>query len=190
MVQRLLAAVVWCAFLTPFFWIGLNTRGAWLFLVIASLFGLVSLFLWYRWLQMLADLLFYGNSFLNYDGFPYFLGSSLRARLRAPNHVAAIDELMLTLRCVQEKYVTSGTGENRSTAVVCYELYKDVLSMTRDQITGLAGGDIPIQFRLPENQPSTCLGLDPPIYWEIEARGKSRQTSYEAYFLVPVYKAQ
>jgi hypothetical protein len=189
MVQRLLFAVVWCAFLAPFFWVGLNARGAWLFLVIASLFSLASLVLWYRWLQMLADLLVYGNSFLHYDGFPYFLGSSLRARLRAPNHLAEIDELSLTLRCVQEKYVTSGTGENRSTTVVCYELYKDAVTFDRDHLTGLAGGDIPIEFRLPETQPSTCLGMNPPIYWEIEARGKSHKASYEAYFLVPVYKA-
>ncbi len=189
MVQRLLAAVLWSGFLTPFFWVGLNARGAWFFLVIASLFGLLSLFLWYRWLQMLADLLLYGNSFLNYDGFPYFLGSTLRARLRAPHHVSEIDELSLTLRCVQERYVTSGTGENRSTSVVCYEIYKDVLSLTHDQLTGLAGGDIPLEFRLPENQPTTNLAMNPPIYWEIEASGKSHKTNYQAYFLVPVYKA-
>jgi hypothetical protein len=189
MVQRLLVAVVWSSFLAPFFWIGLHSRGAWFFLVIASLFGLVALSIWYRWLQMLTDLLFYGDSYLHYDGFPYFLGSSLRARLRAPNHLTAIEELTLTLRCVQEKYVTSGTGENRSTAVVCYELYKDVLSLTRDQISGLAGGEIPIEFRLPDHQPSTALGVSPPIYWEIEARGKSHAVNYQAYFLVPVYKA-
>ena len=190
MVKRLVAAVIWSAFLAPFFWVGLNARGAWLFLVIASLFGLVSLLLWYRWLQMLADLLLYGNSFLKYEGFPYFLGGTLRARLRAPHHVSDIDELSLTLRCVQEKYVTSGSGRDRSTSVVCYELYKNALSFTRDQLTGLAGGDISVEFRLPETQPTTTLAMNPPIYWEIEARGKSHRANYEAYFLVPVYKAQ
>jgi hypothetical protein len=70
---------------------------------------------------MLLDLLRYGNSFLTYDFFPYSLGGTLRARLRSPHDISAIDELTL-----QERYVTTGSGQNRSTSVVCYELYKDV----------------------------------------------------------------
>ena len=189
MVSRLFAALVWSAFLVPFFWIGLNQRGmARVFLFAAILFALIGLIFWYRWAQMLADLLRYGNSFLNYDQFPYFLGSTLRARLRAPQHVSDLDELSFTLRSVQEKYVTSGSGNNRKTQVVCYELYKDAQTLTRSQIIGLAGGDIPVEFRLPADQRTTTLCYNPPTYWEIEARGRSHAVSYEAYFLVPVYK--
>ena len=189
MLSRLLAAMVWSAFLVPFFWIGLHERGmARVFLFGAILFGLIGLVFWYRWAQMLADLLRYGNSFLNYDQFPYFLGGTLRARLRAPHHVTDLDELTFTLRCVQEKYVTSGSGNNRQTKVVCYELYKDAHTLTRDQITGLAGGDISIEFPLPPDQRATTLCYNPPTYWEIEARGHAHSVAYEAYFLVPVYK--
>jgi len=158
------------------------------FLFGAILFGLLGLIFWYRWAQMLADLLRYGNSFLNYDQFPYFLGSTLRARLRAPHHVSDLEELSFTLRCVQEKYVTTRNANNSETKVVCYELYKDAHTLTRDQITGLAGGDIPIEFPLPPDQRTTTLCYNPPTYWEIEARGRSHAVAYEAYFLVPVYK--
>ena len=189
MVSRLLAALVWSAILAPFFWIGLHQRGfGRVFLLAALILGLFGLVFWYRWAQMLADLLRYGNSFLNYDQFPYFLGSTLRARLRAPQHVSDLDELSFTLRCVQEKYVTTGDGNNRQTKVVCYELYKDAQTLTRGQITGLAGGDIPVEFLLPADQRTTSLCYNPPTYWEIEARGHSHAVSYEAYFLVPVYK--
>ena len=189
MVSRLIAALGWSAFLVPFFWIGLRERGmARVFLAGAILFALLGLIFWYRWAQMLADLLRYGNSFLNYDQFPYYLGSTLRARLRAPQHVSDLDELSFTLRCVQEKYVTTGTGNNRKTQVVCYELYTDSHTLSRDQIIGLAGGDIPIEFPLPPDQRTTTLCYNPPIYWEIEARGRSHAVAYEAYFLVPVYK--
>jgi len=189
MVRRLFAALVWSLLLVPFFWIGVHEGGmARVFLAGAILFGLVGLIFWYRWAQMLADLLRYGNSFLNYDQFPYLLGGALRARLRATRHVSDLDELTLTLRCVQEKYVTTSVGNARQTQVVCYELYKDAHTLTRDQITGLAGGDIPIEFPLPPDQHTTTLCYNPPTYWEIEARGRAHAVAYEAYFLVPVYK--
>lgn len=188
MLERLLAAMVWTTFLVPFAWVGMNVRGAWPFLAAVIIFGLAGLIFWFRWAQMLLDLLRYGNSFLAYESLPYALGGTLRARLRSPHHVSLIDELTLTLRCVQEKYVTSGTGQNRTTSVVCYELYKDVLTYTRDRLDGLAGNDIPIEFRLPNDEPATNLAATPPFYWEIEAKGAARGVSYQAVFLVPVYK--
>ena len=188
MLERLLAAMVWTTFLVPFAWVGMNVHGAWPFLAAVAIFGLLGLIFWFRWAQMLLDLLRYGNSFLTYESLPYALGGTLRARLRSPHHVSLIDQLTLTLRCVEEKYVTSGTGQNRTTSVVCYEIYKDVATYDRDRLTGLAGNDIPIEFRLPTDEPPTNLAATPPTYWEIEAKGKARGVDYEATFLVPVYK--
>jgi len=189
MLGRFFAALLWSAFLIPFFWVGLTQHGMGrVFLIGATLFALLGLIFWYRWAQMLADLLRYGNSFLNYDQFPYFLGGNFRARLRAPQHVSDLDELTFTLRCVQEKYVTTGSGKNRQTQVVCYELYKDSQTLTRNQIIGVPGGDIPIEFSLPADQRSTTLCYNPPTYWEIEASGSSHAVNYQAYFLIPVYK--
>jgi len=188
MLERLLAAMVWTTFLVPFAWVGMNVHGAWPFLAAVAIFGLLGLIFWFRWAQMLFDLVRYGNSFLTYESLPFALGGTLRARLRSPHHISAIDQLTLTLRCVQEKYVTSGTGDNRSTRVVCYELYKEVTTCDRDRLTGLAGNDIPIEFRLPADEPATNLAATPPTYWEIEAKGKASGVDYEAVFLVPVYK--
>ncbi len=188
MLGRLLAAVIWNAFLIPFFWIGITQRGTFIFAIFAGLFWLAGLLFWARWWAMLRDLVRYGNSFLAYDEFPYFLGGRLRARLRAPRHLAEIDTLMLTLRCVQERYVTSGSGKDRNTQVVCYELYKDEASMDRDRLANYVGGDIPVEFQIPGDKLPTVLADAPPTYWEIEARGKARGAEYEAYFLVPVYQ--
>ena len=188
MLNRLLAALVWHGFLVPFFWIGYTQRGAWLFFVIASLFALIGIFFWVRWFQMLTDLLRYGNSFLAYDSFPYFLGNTLRARLRAPRHLAMLNSLTLTLRCIQERYVTSGVGNDRSTRVVCYELYSDVLELDQQRLANFVGAEIPVEFRLPADKLPTTLAETPPTYWAIEARGSAPGADYEAYFLVPVYK--
>lgn len=188
MLNRLLGALVWNAFLIPFFWIGFTQRGARPFLFVAGLFALFGIFFWVRWAQMLADLLRYGNSFLAYDEFPFFLGGTLRARLRAPRHLTVIDSLTLTLRCIQERYITSGYGSNRTSKVVCYELYKDVLTFDHERLANFVGAEIPIEFRLPADKLPTTLAATPPTYWQIEARGQARGADYEAYFLVPVYK--
>jgi len=190
MLQRLLAALCWNAFLIPFFWVGTTQRGAWIFAVFAGFFALIGLLFWYRWAQMLGELLRYGNSFLAYNNFPYFLGSKFSARLRAPDHLSDFDELKLTLRCVQERYITSGSGENRKTEVVCFELWGSSQMLSRSQLVAFYGQEIPIEFSLPEAQPSTTLSAAPPTYWEIEANGKSTHATYEAFFLVPVYKPQ
>ncbi|HYA64649.1 MAG TPA: hypothetical protein VED66_15705 [Candidatus Sulfotelmatobacter sp.] len=187
-IGRLLFALFWSAFLVPFFWIGATARGAWPFLLGASLFALIGLYIWYRFVQMLADLLLYGNSFLEYDQFPYFLGSTLNVRLRTPRNFSDLDELTLTLRCVTEKYVTTGLGQNRRSQVVCYELYKDQTTFSRDRLAAFAGANIPIQFPLPAGKLTTSLISTPPTYWEIQATGTSSKVNYEAYFLVPVYK--
>ena len=185
MLGRFSFALFWSAFLVPFFWVGLH--GAWPFLVGASIFALIGLFIWYRAVKALADLLRYGNSFLQYDSFPFFLGSTLSAHLRAPSNLADLDELTLTLRCVAERYTSGGTGGNQNPQVVCYELYKDAVTLPRERLASFSGGTIPIQFSVPSNQPATSLISTPPTYWEIEARGKSHVAEYEAYFLVPVY---
>ena len=189
MLGRFVAALAWNAFLIPFFWVGFNVRGMGrVFLVFATIFALIGLVLWGRWVQMLGELLRYGNTFFAYDEFPYFLGQTFHGRLRAPHHVSALDELAFTIRCVQEKYVTTGSGENRTTRVICLELYQDAFSLSRDQLTGLAGGDIPVEFKLPANQPPTILAAAPPTYWEIQAQGKAHGAAdFEAYFLIPVY---
>jgi hypothetical protein len=187
MLGRLVAALVWNGFLVPFFWIGYTQRGAWLFFAIASLFALLGVFFWIRWAQMLAELIRYGNSFLAYDEFPYFLGGKLRAHLRAPRHLSVINRLTLTLRCIQERYITTGTGSDRSSRVVCYELYKDILTLDEQRLANFVGAAIPIEFCIPSEKLPNTLAATPPTYWAIEVRGEAPGADYEAYFLVPVY---
>jgi hypothetical protein len=65
MLGRFVAALGWNAFLIPFFWVGLNVPGMErVFLVFASLFALIGLVFWGRWLQMLGELFRYGNTLL------------------------------------------------------------------------------------------------------------------------------
>jgi hypothetical protein len=188
MLKRLFAALFWTSFLVPFAWIGMH--GAWPFLVAVGIFGLLGLIFWYRWAQMLFDFVRYGNSYFTYDEFPFALGGTVRGRLRVPRHIQSIDELTLTLRCVKEQYVTTGTGENRTSKVVSYQLYGESVTLQRDRLNGLIAGELPVEFKVPADQPTTTLIATPPTYWELEAKGKSPSgANYEAVFLVPVYKS-
>src|SRR5262249_23981222 len=164
MLGRLLAALFWSGMLVTPFWMGLNgIRGAWILLTFSLFFALLGLIFWWRWAVMLTRLLRYGWSFLGYDSFPYVLGGTLRGRLGAPRHIADFGSLTVILRCVQEQYGTTGTGEDRSSIVVCHERYKDVVTFGREHLVALAGGEIPIEFRLPADQPSTSLISTPPV---------------------------
>lgn len=187
MVGRICFALFWSAFLVPFFWIGL--RGVWPFLAGALFFALIGVYIWYRAALSVVGLLRYGKSFLGYDGFPFFLGGQLGAHLEAPRGLGEFEELTLTFRCVAERYLTGGAGPNRSSQVACFELYKDAVTFSREQLAGYSGGVIPVQFAIPANQPQTNLIGTPPTYWEIEACGKCSGVNYQAYFLVPVYAA-
>jgi hypothetical protein len=89
---------------------------------------------------------------------------------------------------VQERYVTTGAGNNRRSQVVCYELYRDVVTLDHDRLANFVGAEIAVEFRLPADKLTTSLVDTPPTYWQIEANGEARGADYLAYFLVPVYK--
>ncbi len=193
MLKRFVGAACWTTFLIPFIWIGMTQRGTFVFAVVGFIFLALSLIFWVRWLKMVAEVLRYGNSFLAFDQFPYYLGSSFHARLRAPAHVQDLEQLTLTLRCVQEAYMTTGRGENRTSSVQCFEVYQSQSTLTREQLAAYAGGFIPVQFQIPADKPGCQLINTPPVYWEIEARGtrggNAQNAEYLAYFLIPVYAA-
>jgi hypothetical protein len=189
-VRRLMMACAWTAFISIFVYIGFTARGAWPFAAFGSLFGLLGLVFWYRCGAMLLDFLRYGNSRLDFGSFPFFLGGRLHAELRAPRHLDSLDELTLIFRCVQERYVTTGMGNERTQQVVYYEVYKDSVTLDRTRLAGYSGAGIPVEFPIPPDKPQTFLARRPPLYWEIEAVGKAANgPAFAASFLVPVYKS-
>src|SRR5262245_4181363 len=187
MLHRLMGMLLWYGILTPFFWIGLRADGSVIFLYVAVFFALIGLVFVYRWVQMLAEGFRYGNTTLQFDTFPYSLGGTLTARLHVKRHLGVIEALTITFRCVEERYITSGHGESRSTSIVCYERYKEEKRLGIGQFAESPDG-ISLEFAIPADQPTTMLATRPPTYWEIEVRGRARGADLEAYFLVPVYK--
>jgi hypothetical protein len=188
-------AVTWALFIAPCAWIGLHFRGATPFLLGVAIFGIFDLILWFRCAKMFLDSQRYGNGYLSYGSFPFFLGGKVHAQLRVPRNLSAIEELTLTFRCVREDYVVRGTRMpgntgTRQVQIACYELFKSVVTYDRSRLAAFEGGEIPCDFQIPADQPPTTLAAAPATYWEIEANGKARGIDYEAVFLVPVYKSR
>ena len=192
--KLLTTAMIGTAIVAPFIWVAIGNPLAWAFDLFVAMLAVFPGYAWWRWLVMLLETLRFGGSFLKYETFPFFVGSPLKARLRLHRNGASIQSLTLTLRCVQEKYVTIGGrsrwgGGRRTTFTESYELFKSVLVLDQPQMAPLNGDGIPVQLSIPEGLPSTQLSSKPPIYWEIEATGATQGPPYKSVFLVPVYSA-
>lgn len=188
-------AMIGTAIVAPLIWVVLGNPFAWAFDLFVGMLALIPAYAWWRWLGMAIETLRFGRSFLSFDAFPFFLGGELRARIEVKRSQSSIQSLSVTLRCVQEKYVSMGGsrrwgGNTRGiTSTESYELFKKVVAVDGAQIAVLDGDGISVRFSIPADQPPSQLSNRPPIYWEVEAVGEAEGAAYKAMFLVPVYAA-
>lgn len=152
-----------------------------------GLLDLLVLYAVYRFVRALVQLLRYGSGKLRYGRFPFFLGETLDVSFEPTGRMVGMGELAATLRCVEERYEARGRGEDRSSAVVGYEVYSDTKSARFP--AGGAGRALGAGFSFPLPKPSlappTSLGERPPVYWELEVSAPG--ADYRTAFLVPVY---
>ena len=174
-------------FMTPFNWWGFRGGGGLFVIVLSGVFDLVglglvgyALFLVLRWLK-------YGDSRLQFEGFPFFLGDVLTAALVPHKGVRGCRRVTFTLRCIQERIEVTSSGRDSNTAEVCYQVWAS--SYEVEQPGDLAAGKlIPVTFLLPEETGlGTALSDRPPRYWELEVAAAAPGIGYKARFLVPVY---
>lgn len=178
-----------CFFAVPFVWlmflsdenIPIFAKGIMsFFLLIFGIFGFYAVYLWLRWLK-------YGTSRIEYGSFPARLGEKFSVSFRRRTALNT-PKIKFTIRCVEEKYETTGTGKNRSTKVVCYQLYGDVIERELDTNDRRRGVSFDLEFDLPPNPEFTTRLADrPPVYWELEASAETPGVDYHAVFLIPVY---
>jgi hypothetical protein len=186
-VRSFAAAVFMFLFLVPFHWIGFFApdRVA-MFGVVALLFDVVALVLLGRAAYLLARRLKYGNGRALFGRFPFRPGTTLEVHVEAPPALPQHALATATLRCIQERYVTRGSGKNRTTSVVCFEIYRDTAPA---ELVGAGAGlrALRVRFDLPRDVPTTDLASRPCRYWEVEVDASTDGVDYAARFLVPVY---
>ena len=66
---------------------------------------------------------------------------------RVPSNVTS---LQLDLRCIEEAYEIHGSGKNRKSVVVSYQIYKDSKMIGRENLQ--PNGDLHLSWNLPDDK--------------------------------------
>jgi len=192
-IRKLVTSVVgtlfFGVFLLPFNWWAFFSRDG--ILIVRLMTGLFdTLFLLsvgatvYRFMQFLK----YGRGYLRFARFPYLLGESLEVQYVNKRGLDRFEEMTLTLRYIEERYVTRGSGKNRSTSVVCFEQYRDTQTITGSEARFARSEPVSITFALPQGDYASCLRECPPKYWELEVTAKTPGVDLSSTFVLPVYQ--
>ena len=176
--SSLLGAFLVAAFVVPFCLVG-----AWA--VVLPLFGSTSLIFLAAGIYYLVQHWKYGDSYLRYESFPFFLGQELEAHFGCTKDLGPFERVTATLRCIEERQ--EPMRQNQLTTV-CYELHQDALEIQGPGELRAINPDLGVIFSLPDDRAAeTCLSGMPCRYWELEIRARTPGVDYGGTFLVPVY---
>jgi hypothetical protein len=180
-------ALFFVIFLTPFHWLGFFAKHPVPpFAFGAVIFDLVIVGILVRAIRLALMRRRYGASWLRFRRFPFHPGESVELTLDGYGGLSAMPQLTGTLRCVQERYETRGSGRNRSTKVICYALWSATMVAERNRDGGFA-----FSFDVPADARTTALAERPARYWELAVNSDDVPgVDYAASFYVPVYPAK
>lgn len=185
--QSFATALFMVVFLVPFHWIGFVARdGSLVFGIVALLFDLVVVALLWRGVYLLAHRMKYGAGRAIFARFPFRRGSPLELHVIAPAALPQHAIVTATLRCIQERYVRRGTGEDATVSVACIEVHRDTAPAPIVSIPS-GGRALRVRFDLPADVPTTDLASRPCRYWEIDVEASTDGVDYAARYLVPIY---
>jgi hypothetical protein len=181
--RALFGAALFSVFLIPFnWWAFVSDEGPVLVQIVTGLFDLIAVYAVGHTLLIVWRALRFGSSRARLDHFPFFLGEELNCTLDLNADVRGFDELEITLRCVEERYETSGTGKDRSTKVVCYQVFGETRTIDPQSRDPFA-----VRFGLPVDGETTRLGERPATFWELEVKGERSGVDFLSAFKMPVY---
>ncbi len=174
------------AFLAPFhWWAFVSDEGSIMVKAMVVFFDLVFGFGGgYYFLNNLALFLKYGNSRLRFSSFPFLLGDTLSVVL--VGLPSEINQLQLDLRFIEEQYETRGSGRNKESRVVCYQLYHEERILKGREVA--SSGKLSLEWGLPnEPEMTSTLSQRPARFWELEVKADTPGVDYHSRFLLPVY---
>ncbi len=183
----------WCffaLFMVPFHWMflfsGKKTPGIVYFMI--GLFDLIVMCGFGYCIYLLIRYLRYGQSFFKFSRFPFQPGGTVDGMVMMAKPLKGVTKLRMTLRFIEERFEIRGTGKNRSTQVVCYEVYNETKERTDFAQYGADIERLQIMFELPADLDlKNKIAQRPPCYWQLEIAAATPGVDYLSRFLVPVY---
>ncbi|MEE8206192.1 MAG: hypothetical protein V3T82_04535, partial [Nitrospinaceae bacterium] len=143
----LIMLIVVGAFLAPFhWWAFVSDEGSIMVKAMVVFFDLVfGLGGGYYFLNNLALFMKYGNCRLRFSSFPFLLVDTLSVVL--VGLPSEINQLQLDLRFIEEQYETRGSGRNKESRVVCYQLYHEERILKGREVA--SSGKLSLEWGLP-----------------------------------------
>ena len=179
--------VVFTAFLLPFnWWAFFSSETSFILYFVVGIFDLIIIGIFCQFVYQLIQYFKYGTSRLLFFGFPFHIGDTAKIALEGlPSH-SQIEELEMNLRYIEERYEVTGTGKNRRSEVVCYEVYVDNRKLTGQELPYSPA--LEMEWPLPNDaELATQLSARPAKFWELEVKAKTPGVDYHERFLLPVY---
>jgi len=175
------APVFLACFLVPFNWWAFSSGdGRWMVRVIVGFFDLILVLVVLTAVYRLVQFLRFGHSRLAFRRFPFHPGESLDVAFSGTR----LDDFTATLRFVEERFETRGSGKNRSTQLVTYEHFGE-----QRRFDGTTSApEVEIRFEIPDNDEwVTSLSGQPVRYWELVIEGEQAGPDFRTTFPLPVY---
>lgn len=158
--------------------------GSWIFRAVIILFDLLGLLILYDSFQKLYQWLRFRRPVVIWETLPAFLGSQLRGRVAFARGVRAAGSPRLTLRCVRDEWIESGTGKNRSNRLEPQAIYRQTIEIP---LSGSLDA-VDFAFDIPSDLPGTDFSLDEAVYWQVLVDIPLPGPNFETVFLAPVYR--
>ena len=162
--------------------------GSWVFRAVIILFDLLGLLILYDSFQKLYQWLRFRRPVVIWETLPAFLGSPLRGKVAFARAVRAAGPPRLTLRCVRDEWIESGTGKNRRTNLEPRSIYRQTIEIPLAGLPGEPLDAIDFAFDVPSDLPGTDLSLSEAVYWQVLVNIPLPGPNVETVFLAPVYR--
>jgi hypothetical protein len=161
-------------------------KGPWMVKAVTVFFDLFVLAAWWAAVISLGRALKYGGSRIEFVRFPYKTDAPVIVRWYPAAGITQVRDGTFTLRSVEEWFVTSGHGKNRSQHLVQEETWSGTWHLDQPKLFG-RGEIIELSYDLPEAAPTTRLSAEKPVFWEFEVKLNAPGLDFEEVYLVPIY---
>lgn len=160
---------------------------SWLLKGIVAFFDLFGLLILYDSLQKLYQWVRFRRPVVIWETLPAFLGGPLRGRVAFARGVRAAGPPRLTLRCVRDEWVESGSGKNRRSNLEPHAIYRQTIEVPLPGPPGEPLDVVDFAFDLPAGEPGTDLSKGEAVYWQVLVDVPLPGPNLETVFLAPVY---
>jgi hypothetical protein len=188
--KRAAQLIMMASFMSLFFsvmnWIAWFAHAPVLFMIVAPVFDLILLVVWWKAGIETARAIRFGNSRVVFEHFPYALNASVQLGWVPPRGITRAEKGSFTLRCVEEYYEERGSGDDRNRWLVHDELSAETQSFDAPQTFAPARA-VELRFTPANDALPTRLAADRPVFWELEVKLARAGLDFEERYLIPIY---